>query len=138
MKNLIVLLMFISLVDAKLIKNGSYVSDSFTNLQWQDNITQSFTLSWEESINYCTNLILNDKDDWRLPNINELSSLVDESRLNPASSVIFETMNGSLYWSSTTSSTINANAWSINFYDGLSYHYDKNHSQNIRCVRTAQ
>jgi len=54
------------------------VYDRNTKLEWQDTeITESRKrASFEEAIAECEALELNGKDDWRLPNINELASIM--------------------------------------------------------------
>lgn len=42
--------------------------------------------TWEQALTYCENLVLGVYSDWRLPNRNELQSLVDYSRYNLATS----------------------------------------------------
>jgi len=61
------------------------VTDTRNRLEWQDdqNVTgimiaaESGTNSREQAIAYCEGLVLGGHDDWRLPNINELGSLID-------------------------------------------------------------
>jgi len=58
---------------------------------------------WEESIEYCETLSENGYTDWRLPNINELRSLLDRNNTKPA--IVDGFKNTGLkwvYWSSTT------------------------------------
>ncbi len=63
-------------------------------------------------------------DDWRLPNRNELMSLVDYSRNSPAvDTYYFPYINSDNYWTSTTviedtSSPSKTNAWVVNLQDG--------------------
>lgn len=58
--------------------------------------------------------------DWRLPNVNELESLVDLAVFTPAvpGGNPFVDLHSSVYWASTTHAHYTANAWSINLYDG--------------------
>jgi len=49
--------------------------DPSTDLCWQDPPTQA-PLAWNEAIAYCDALSLEGRDDWRLPMIQELISLV--------------------------------------------------------------
>ncbi len=55
--------------------------------------------------------------DWRIPNIKELQSIVDYSILMPASSLPGDT-GGSNYWSATTLAANATIAWSVSFGTG--------------------
>ena len=53
---------------------------------------------------------------WRLPNIKELSSLVDASRFNPAiDGNAFPLTANAIYWSSSPDVRVPAMAWSVDF-----------------------
>ena len=105
------------------------VTDSDTNLEWQDSYASGSVDSnetWEDhtmtpqegAIGYCENLTLNGKTDWRLPNINELNSIVDDTR-TPAIYSIFQETNTSLpYWSATTRKVNKTRAWVLEFNYG--------------------
>ena len=58
------------------------VRDNVTGLEWQQ-VTAPGTYTWQQAIDYCNNLSLGGKDDWRLPTIKELSTLVDSSIHTP-------------------------------------------------------
>ena len=91
------------------------VKDNVTGLEWQQ-ATAPGTYTWQEAINYCENLTLGGYDDWRLPTIKELSTLVDSSRFSPAiDNTFFPGTVASQYWSSTTDTYNVANAWSVKF-----------------------
>ena len=80
------------------------VTDQNTGLMWQKE-TAPDTYNWEQALAYAQNLNLAGHYDWRLPNINELHTLVDYSRENPAVFQAFanDTVVGSnIYWSSTS------------------------------------
>jgi hypothetical protein len=58
---------------------------------------------------------------WRMPNVNELESLVDVAKVNPALSAGHPFSNVNLtkaYWSSTTYMALTSNAMAIRFTDG--------------------
>ncbi|MBF0238256.1 MAG: DUF1566 domain-containing protein [SAR324 cluster bacterium] len=77
--------------------------------------------------------------DWRLPNRNELQSLVDYSKSNPAiDTTAFSNTNSSYYWSSTANAYSTSNAWYVNFYNGYVYYGNKTYSYYVRCVRGGQ
>ena len=112
------------------IDNGDgTVTDAFTGLMWQQN-SSSFYGTWQEALDYCESLTLANHNDWRLPNINELHSLVDYSReANPLIDVMFfpDTIGGyrRIYWSSTTSDFSQNEAWYVNLYGGAVSYLNK-------------
>jgi hypothetical protein len=88
--------------------NDGTVTDNLTGLIWLKNANSlSGSTIWASALSYCNNLEAGGYTDWRLPNINELHSLVDLSgESNPAlldghpfTNVVCE---GYVYWSSTT------------------------------------
>ncbi len=100
--------------------NGTVI-DTKTNLMWQDNsdnnTSKLVSSGWKSALDYCENLTLAGYSDWRLPNYNELESLVDRSRLKPAISPIFKYVDTtSYYWTSTMYD--DSNAWFVRFSDG--------------------
>ena len=115
------------------------VTDGDTCLQWQDNAdAKTVRKTWSEAIEYCENLSLGGYDDWRLPNINELRSIVDYTRFNPAMNPTFQNVVSSAYWSSTTDASGSSNAWYVSFYDGHDVWRGKSVSVYVRCVRAGQ
>jgi hypothetical protein len=88
------------------------VRDNLTGLVWLKNANAFGRLSWQDALDACDALEsglygLDDESnrgDWRLPNLNELRSLVDYSQYAPAlpRPHYFTDVKSSLYWSSTT------------------------------------
>jgi hypothetical protein len=76
---------------------------------------------------------------WRLPNKNELSSIVDFVTLNPAiDRDYFPIGNGSWYWSSSPVAYHNDFAWFVNFGSGYDYYDRKSGGSYVRLVRGGQ
>jgi hypothetical protein len=74
------------------------VKDSATNLVWQKGYAAE--LNWKAALAYCANLNYAGYTDWRLPNKNELLSLVDyEKTTKPIS--MFPGDEGDYFWTST-------------------------------------
>ena len=113
------------------------VTDTFTGLIWEQN-TSDDTLSWEKALAYCEELSLAGNTDWRLPNINELNSLVDYSRYNPAITPANSAIPpDARYWSSTTVAYDTENAWDVSFDYGILTDA-KNSNHYVRAVRGGQ
>ena len=122
------------------------VSDETTGLQWQDDaVVKTTTMNWTSAIDYCENtLVLGGYTDWRLPNKNEMLSIDDRSRYDPAidDRVFINTASNSFwssyYWSSTTIASNSDYAWVVYFYYGHPYAHAKTDSSYVRCVRGGQ
>ena len=100
--------------DRNYSRRGDVVIDNATGLEWQDN--ESVDSNWSDAISYCSNLPLDDGG-WWLPNIEELETLVDSSRNDPAvTEGIFQHISSSYYWSSTTSEYSADLAWIMGFH----------------------
>jgi hypothetical protein len=112
------------------------VIDNATNLMWQDdNEAKTVKKAWEEAINYCENLTLGGYNDWYLPNINQLYSIIDENKYDPTIDSTFQNVVSKSYWSSTTAASNNSDAWEISFENGSDYWCNKTYVRNVRCVR---
>jgi hypothetical protein len=95
------------------VDNGDgTVTDTCTGLMWKpfDDDDPSGTGRWTEALAYCDELSFAGYDDWRLPNVRELQSIVDYGRVDPAIDPIFVDAIDPVYsilgltcWSSTTS-----------------------------------
>ena len=105
------------------------VTDNLTGLIWLKNATCFDLKPWTIALNDCNNLAngscgLTDGSlagDWRLPNINELHSLVDPTQHNPALTAIYPftgVRSAFDYWSSTTYPDFPSAAWSVDMDTG--------------------
>ncbi len=114
------------------------VSDTATGLMWQK--ATHGRVNWEAAITYCETLTHASYDDWRLPNRNELQSLVDYSRYpGPVIDISFPPGTvGSVYWSSTTYAYSSENAWYVEFSSGAPSIQIKSYTYYVRAVRAGQ
>ncbi|MEJ2501380.1 MAG: DUF1566 domain-containing protein [Campylobacterales bacterium] len=110
------------------------VTDSATGLQWQDDKVNN-QMPWKTAIEYCEALELGGFDDWRLPNLNALKSIVDRSKFTPAIVSGFDFTASQEYWSSTTNAHFPNNGWIVIFEDGYVDISNKSNYQYVRCVR---
>ena len=137
------------------LENG-IVRDDTTGLEWvQDGnliatLNPSFdndgtagdgAVTWQHALDYI--VLLNDEEylgysDWRLPTIEELSTLVDAGRSVPAIDPLFSDTEEADYWSSTTYAANTGFAFSPNFADGIIYRRDKTFNYYVRAVRGLQ
>lgn len=122
--------------------NGT-VTDSGTLLTWQQG--ENSAMTWDAALTYCEGLTLAGQTDWRLPNIKELSSIVDDSRISPAiNTTLFpnvSSLSGLLsYWSSTTEAYFISNSYVflVGFSSGLSGSDIKTVPHYVRCVHGGQ
>jgi len=91
-------------------QNGT-VTDQATGLIWQIKDSGK-TMDWKQALSYAENFDLAGHDDWRLPNVKELQSIVDYGRApdaidrrhrGPAIDPVLDlTETESWFWSSTT------------------------------------
>ena len=79
------------------------VTDRSTNLQWQK-IDDGKTRDWKDALAYCQNLELAGKNDWRLPSVKELQTIVNYQNHDPALDLKYLKLTDkkAWFWSSTT------------------------------------
>ena len=121
------------------------VSDNVTGLMWScktldvnvDGVVDAGdAVAWPQALSCCEALSLAGYDDWRLPTIKELKSIVKDDADDPAVDLIYfpDTVSAQ-YWTSTTVHHASVNAWFVGFQKG-DCHYDlKTQPGFIRAVR---
>lgn len=93
-------------------------------------------MNFNEAIECAKNCRIDDHSDWRVPSIEDLSTLASYKRNNIDLSMF--NFNTSNYWSSTTHAYYPDYAWHVDFYDGYVNSYDKGGSFYVRCVRSGE
>ena len=110
------------------------VTDNGTGLVWQK--ATYGPLNWKEALAYCETLTLDAQDDWRLPTVKELQSLVDYSQNDPAvDSSVFPGTESDFYWHSTTRTADADEVMVTSFDDGRIAPDLKVHDYYVRAVR---
>jgi len=118
------------------------VTDNCTGLQWErftdrdeDGLAEPFT--WCGALDFCLNLSFAGHDDWRLPNVRELESIMDYGRSNPAADPVFRftTDQFTQYWTSTTTLGDPRLAYFINFTIADVTRAEKCAGLSVRAVR---
>lgn len=114
---------------------GSVV-DNHTGLVWQRSISATSRLHSNAGA-YCSALVLDTYDDWRLPTVPELASIVDETRFDPAiDPIVFPSTPAVQYWSSTPDTAVPDRVWTVDFMDGASLAVSTSVGMHLtRCVR---
>ena len=114
------------------IANGT-VYDTQTKLTWQRAIPAA-RHTWADAGTYCEELAL-EGDGWRLPSINELQTLVNDS-VNPAvDQTAFPGTPSEYFWSSSAVIDDPTRAWTAFFTNGSTYSFAATAAKNVRCVR---
>ncbi|MBR4531617.1 DUF1566 domain-containing protein [bacterium] len=108
------------------------VKDAESGLMWQRYYTSAKT--WAEALSYCENSSAGEKYDWRLPNRNELASLVDYTKSDGTMSD-FPGIAAKEFWTSTSSTGEPAKAWTVDFESGTIAAGSKDDTKYLICVR---
>lgn len=120
--------------------DGKTVTDRRTGLIWQK--TYGPSGSWPDALAYCQNLNSENSggysSGWKLPNINELLSLLDLSKSElPYSN--FPEIKSYRLWASSTS-PYSKDAWAVYLDSGIMWEtqksFDAAHGAGALCVRT--
>ncbi len=139
--------------EGRFVDNGDgTVTDNCTNLMWQKDTSDvngdgvvvnnfSDVLPWCDALSYCDGLSFAGHDDWRLPNVRELQSIVDYGRTRPAIDPVFSALS-TFYWSSTYSAADTGAgnpvaAMDVSFYDDVgTYSGNSAYGYYVRAVRS--
>ncbi len=125
-----------SAISGNFTKANGVVSDSNSGLQWKNDVSPSYK-KWTEAINHCEGLSFNGHNDWRVPNINELTSILDYSHSFTAINSAFQippTLGR--VWSSSHIRTGKGYAKVIQAGSGETNVYRKDLKANVMCVRS--
>ena len=135
--------------------NNGTISDTTTGLMWSKcylghsgmqcevggtgssgNPTQ---MDWQAALIAADSSNLSGYDDWRLPNIKELVTIIERSCVGPAiNSTIFPRvpMTQTNTWTSSKSNLFNEQTFVVNFYIGNTSAYSRDTLNYVRLVRS--
>lgn len=128
------------------LNSGAEVKDTQTGLIWKrcslgqtwsgtSCIGTAVTYNWPNALQAAKNI----GSGWRVPNVKELSSLIEEACYNTATNeTYFSNTVRSDYWSSSSYAYNSNSAWIVNFIIGLSQNDYKNDKNYVRLVRSGQ
>ena len=130
-------IIFLIMISVSLSLASDVLIDSKTGLMWQDNSATKYTKKdWQGALVFCKELRLAGHDDWRLPIVEELESIIAISQNDPAIKNGFKNVGDSgYYWSSSAHESDEAFAWMMNFKRGYEYINYKTYKRYVRCVR---
>ncbi len=122
--------------------DGSEVTDSQTGLIWR-RCTEGMAWSGGTCTGIATNytheatlLRATTQSGWRLPNVKELTSIVDFSRTKPAIDLAaFPATSSGQYWSSSPYAGDSSYAWAVGFDFGMVNGVYRNGFVTVRLVR---
>lgn len=130
-------------------KGDGTVKDTVTNLVWIKHPDNSPAIRgimfWITAKKACDNLEFagHGPHEWRLPNVKELQTLIDENDHSPRINNVVFSAFGEAYWSSTDDSGNSPRAWIVNFANGELGSYPKLSlvkpvPARARCVRSEE
>lgn len=127
------------------VMDGEAVLDKETGLVWAKDANLALTSGFDENgrfdwlgaIHYCNDLEIADRKGWRLPNIEELSSLVDmsQSESPKVPPGVFYNVQTFKYWSSVEYESDSSNAWTVSMTNGNVNPYIKSYGYYAWPVR---
>ncbi|MCD6497508.1 MAG: DUF1566 domain-containing protein [Deltaproteobacteria bacterium] len=110
------------------------VTDHGSGLEWQRGHTDARL--WVDALAACEELDLGGHQDWRLPTLKELQTLVDGRRLQPSIDVVaFPDTPSEWFWSSTPIQFPPNEGWATSFTDGYASIHAFSEFHLARCVR---
>ncbi|MCX5885086.1 MAG: DUF1566 domain-containing protein [Proteobacteria bacterium] len=122
------------------------MTDNLTGLMWTKNANlPGGTTDWQQALDYANNLTLADYSDWRLPNVNELESLINANEAHPSTWLNAQGFTNvqvgyyDYYWSSTTGASSSAYALIVIISNGdVSYDSKSSYDYYVWPVRSGQ
>ena len=112
--------------DTRVLPNGK-------RLMWQKE-GSSETMVHSSAEKYCKDSNVGGYKDWRLPTVEELFSLVDYTKKDPAINELFK-CNSNWYWTSTIYAGGSGSAWVVGFNGGYVYWSSRDDGLYVRAVR---
>jgi hypothetical protein len=131
------ILLIIAIGFSALMAETTMVQDPRTNLMWEDTPhVREAKIRQPRAVIYCKELTLGGFEDWRLPTIKELLTIIDYTRISPAILREFSYVEDeSFYWTKTHVADEDDAFWGVNFKRGYSSKASEYYDRYVRCVR---
>ena len=114
-------------------------TDNRTGLMWlkdDNNYNSGGTQAWTAALSGCESFTYATYTDWRLPNANELFSIVEQEGTAPfINATYFPNTESNYYWTSTTYVPATTYALGVVFNVGGVYYTNKTNAYSVRPVR---
>jgi hypothetical protein len=142
--------------DSRYVNHGDgTVTDTTTGLMWKQcsegqsgadcSIGSAATFTWQAALQRAADVNAGNAgeklghNDWRLPNLKELKSLLDTACYSAAiNTALFPGTPPSAFWSSSPSASISHYVWAVDFNYGDDYWSIKDGTGRVRLVRGGQ
>ena len=130
------------------VSSDGTVTDNDTGLMWKqcaEGLSGSTcttgvadTLAWQAALGRATNSTFAEYNDWRLPDLEELRSIVAYDRHTPSiNAATFPATGGVIYWSSSPNVANGTDSLGINLNHGVDVSAARSATHQVRLVRTA-
>lgn len=117
--------------------NGEAVLDRETGLVWERS-PDGDGRRWLQAQSHCNNRVVGGRKGWRVPQAQELASLVDPGVAAPGPTLPpghpFLGV-GTIYWTATASTQVGPGSWVVDFFGGLVGAMGNDNLQSVWCVR---
>jgi len=139
-----------ALIDGRYLDKGDgTVTDQQTGLQWMRcSLGQTWdgqscqgdadTYTWDQAMKAAKSFSYAGYDDWRLPTIDELKSIVEKNKRPAINHQAFPNTVRAWFWSSSPHAYGSGSAWSVYFYGGYVDGSYKSNGFHVRLVRGGQ
>ncbi|MFY8352590.1 DUF1566 domain-containing protein [Pseudoalteromonas sp. SSM20] len=134
------------------INTDGTVTDNLTGIMWMrcsigqswDTNNQTCTggveqLTWQQALKSASQYQYAGFNDWQLPNVKELSTIVDRQCVDAAiNQTLFPATLAQNYWTSTSGVGSASQAWAVAFYSGKTNLRSKTSDIHLRLMRYAK
>lgn len=127
-----------SVYTTQTVAGVAVVTDNRSGLMWKRD-QEPGTFTWANALARAEAATDGGYTDWRLPNLKELRSLVEECRVNPAiNDTVFPGTSSSNVWSGSPHAYNSNLAWGVYFGYGYTDNYGRSNALSVRLVRGGQ
>ncbi len=113
--------------------------DKSTSLVWQDSRENAkLSITYYQAVDYCNDLVIGKYNNFRVPTMDELQTIIDYNNYDPAILKGFDYVSNEAYWTTTPFADDKKIVWLIHFKKGARTVKDKHYDRYIRCVQSSK